>query len=380
MSALCPAPRPSVLPPSVLPPPCVPPASVPNVSAVPSPVARPVARADADGGPRDLSIETLRGLAVLLMVLCHVIGDSGERGLRVEEDSLYRYGYFSCMYLRMPLFTVIAGFVYAARPVSFGTAGRFLKGKSRRLLVPFATVAALQFAVQHVMAGLTPGVNHAGSWSDLWRVYAFSFDQFWFLQALFAVFLVVIALDGAGLMTTFGGWAACLAAGAAAAHFLPKPEVFSLWGALYLLPYFLLGCGVRRFEPQLSTRTVAVAFGIAFAALFALQQFVWFAGLGADVSTTGWLGLSVGLTGTTLLLRHRRSFAPLAFLGASSFAIYLFHVFGAAGSRIALTRLGVTDRPSLLTLGLAAGLGLPIVLELGLKRSRFLRATLLGLK
>ena len=342
--------------------------------------SRPSTRADADGGPRDLSIETLRGLAVLLMVLCHVIGDDGGRGLRVEDDSVYRYGYFSCMYLRMPLFTVIAGFVYATRPVSFRTADRFLKGKARRLLVPFATVAALQFAVQQAVAQVTPGVNGAGSWAEFWRVYVFGYDQFWFLQALFADFLIVIALEGLGLMAEIGGWAACLAGAALAARYLPKPELFSLWGALYLLPFFLLGCGLRRFEDRLATRTVAVATAAAFAVLFALQQVVWWERLPADVEPTSWLGLSVGVTGTALLVHFRRSFVPLAALGAGSFAIYLFHVFGAAGSRIALSRIGVVDRPTLLVAGLAAGLGLPILAERVLRRSRLLRTTLLGLK
>lgn len=325
---------------------------------------------------KDPSVETLRGLAVLLMVLGHVIGDSAGRGLRVEDDSHLRWLYYTFQDVRMPLFTVISGFVYAMRPVRFGAASRFLRGKARRLLLPLVTVGTLQFALQHVAAW----TNHVEAWVDVWKVYVYGYDQFWFLQALLPVFLTVVILDGFEVMATEVAWLGCVALAALASRVLPKSDFFSLWGYLYLLPYFLLGCGLNRFPGFLSRRPAVAALGLLLAAGLAVQQAKWFTDLGVDLDPTGWLALAVGLTGTSLLFRFRRSVPCLATLGAYSFSIYLFHVFGTAGSRMLLSRVGIESRPGLLVAGLAAGLALPIAAELTLRRNRVLRTALLGLK
>jgi peptidoglycan/LPS O-acetylase OafA/YrhL len=325
---------------------------------------------------KDASIETLRGLAVLLMVLGHVIGNAADRGLRVEDDSAYRWVYYSFQDVRMPLFTVISGFVYAMRPVRLPSAGRFLRGKARRLLLPLFTVATLQFALQHVAAG----TNRVDQWADLWKVYVYGFDQFWFLQALAQIFLTIVILDGFGLMATELAWLACLAAAGLASHYFPKSDLFSFWGYLYLLPYFLLGCGLQRFPEFLCRRPVLLTIGLLLAGGLALQQAEWFGDLGIDLEQTGWLALCVGLTGTALLFRFRQPMPWLATLGTYSFSIYLFHVFGTAGSRVVLSQLGLESRPALIVAGLAAGVCLPIAAELVLKQNRVLRTAFLGLK
>ena len=89
---------------------------------------------------KDQSIETLRGLAIILMVAGHVIGNTSAHGMRVEDDSVFRHIYFSLKFLRMPLFTVISGYVYALRPLNTTMIGRFIKGKARRILVPMVAV------------------------------------------------------------------------------------------------------------------------------------------------------------------------------------------------------------------------------------------------
>ena len=66
---------------------------------------------------QDAAIQALRGVAVILMVAGHVIG-IGDRGLRVADDSFWSYLYLSLADIRMPLFTLISGYVYAMVPVA----------------------------------------------------------------------------------------------------------------------------------------------------------------------------------------------------------------------------------------------------------------------
>ena len=88
-------------------------------------------------------IETLRGIAILLVVIGHVIGSTPEGGMRIDFPSPWRYLYLWIDYIQMPLFTAIAGWVYALKPVKAGSSGTFMKRKAYRLLVPMAVAAAL---------------------------------------------------------------------------------------------------------------------------------------------------------------------------------------------------------------------------------------------
>ena len=89
---------------------------------------------------KDLSIETLRGLAIILVVMGHVIGSDNTGGMRVEDDSFLRHLYFTFQYLRMPLFTVISGWVYALRPAGMNNLLDFNIKKVRRIILPLIFV------------------------------------------------------------------------------------------------------------------------------------------------------------------------------------------------------------------------------------------------
>lgn len=88
---------------------------------------------------RDTRVDTLRGIACLLLVAYHVIGGEEGRGLDVSSGSFLVWFSDSMAYLRMPLFTFLAGFVFAARPNLSSQTGRFMWGKVRRLLPMLST-------------------------------------------------------------------------------------------------------------------------------------------------------------------------------------------------------------------------------------------------
>src|SRR5262245_28926690 len=96
----------------------------------------------------DPTIETLRGLAVVLMVAGHVVGQGETRGLEAAYGSLPHYLYYCFQYLRLPLFTAIGGFIYAGHRVTSGSGASFLGRKARRLLIPFMAISTLQFLAQ----------------------------------------------------------------------------------------------------------------------------------------------------------------------------------------------------------------------------------------
>ena len=64
---------------------------------------------------RNTEVDTLRGLACILLVAYHVIGATPESGLKLHEGMLRDVNALLA-YIRMPLFTFLSGLVYAWRP------------------------------------------------------------------------------------------------------------------------------------------------------------------------------------------------------------------------------------------------------------------------
>lgn len=67
---------------------------------------------------KNLTIETLRGIAILLVVAGHVIGSAPDGGMKIDFPHPLRYLYLWIDYIQMPLFTAIAGWVYALKPAA----------------------------------------------------------------------------------------------------------------------------------------------------------------------------------------------------------------------------------------------------------------------
>src|SRR5689334_1115040 len=121
-------------------------------------------------------IETLRGLACVLLVAFHVIGSEPDTGLHAGEGSLYRQFAYLFQHIRMPLFTFLSGFVYAYRPLLPGQLPTFAAKKLLRLLLPFICVSTIYYAV----ASVTPGASGQMPLHDAWQIYAFPYVHFWF--------------------------------------------------------------------------------------------------------------------------------------------------------------------------------------------------------
>ncbi|GGE39053.1 acyltransferase [Marinicauda pacifica] len=326
---------------------------------------------------RDPSIDTLRGLACLLLVALHVIGEAPSQGLRVLDDhplALFAQLFF---HLRMPLFAMLSGFVYAARPVQPGQVGTFTRGKARRLVAPFV-FAATTFALIMTVT--------SGSWAiepaRFWTIYLQPYAQFWFLQALILIFCAVAFVDLA--LPRRPQTAAFVFLAVSASAFLSPlgrgVEWMSLDRAIYLAPFFGFGLIMARLESP-SVRRVALV-GVALAlVLFAFHALTVFAGPDRDIARRTGLALGLGLTLSGTLLAFRFTIRPFARIGTYSFSIYLYHLFAVMSLQLAYQLLTRPDPYIGLALGLAAGIAIPILLhEIVLRLGGGASFMLLGLR
>lgn len=313
---------------------------------------------------RRLDIDTLRGLACLLLVSFHVVGVP-DTGLRLPDSHWLARINDLLFYLRMPLFSFISGYVYAARPFQHNASG-FMRKKARRLLLPMLTVGTLYAVVQR----LTPGTNSDGI-DRWWLLHIVPVGHFWFLEALFIIFLMIVALESFKLLSQPEPFAFVFSLSALLFVFVKPPPYFGASGVVYLLPFFLAGLACRRFDIRsLQARACAAALLLSAATWLATQQ------SSRDVSA--FAGLIVSTSGVFLLLRSGWQVRWLAYIGHFSFAIYLMHVFFSAASRLAFSALGLTDPYLHTLLGTAAGVMGPIAAAQLINRSPWLAFWLLG--
>lgn len=90
--------------------------------------------------------------------------------------------------------------------------------------------------------------------------------------------------------------------------------------------------------------------------------------------------LFVGIATAGILLRFVGEVPFLAWLGTYSYSIYLWHIFGTAGSRMLLQKVGIVRWDVVFATGLIAGLLFPILLHRLLQNVPFLSRALLGLR
>jgi fucose 4-O-acetylase-like acetyltransferase len=310
-------------------------------------------------------IDTLRGIACILLVLFHTVGEDLNSGLKLPHDHWLQQLNHVIGYFRMPLFAFISGYVYAYRPYQGQTAD-FIKSKAQRLLLPVITVGTA-FAL---LQASIPGTNqyHVVTW---WTLHIYPVGHFWFLQSLFLVFLVVLLLERMKALQTSAQVVFAFGASSLLYVLWEPPRLLSIYGAVFLMPFFLGGLASKRFQFNQARMVSIAAIALMGAGLYVallLER-----GNLADLAT-----IVLGLSTSFLLLQSRFDNRALAYLGTFSFAVYLLHVFFAAASRMALIRMGVSDIYVLLAAGVFVGVTGPVLSAMLIMRYQLLNFLLLG--
>lgn len=313
--------------------------------------------------PRDGQVQTLRGVACLLLVAFHAVGSSAASGLHVPDGSRYREFTNLFVHIRMPLFTFLSGLVYAYRPLRPGEALPFLGKKLRRLGIPLLVASTILYLLHLAAHDAVPPL------SRLWSVYLYPFYHLWFVQALLPVFALLVVLELLGALATFGRFVAVLALSLTVYWYgtLLPSDVLGLRNATYLLPFFLWGVGVHRFHRLLQSEPAMFA---AASCLAVAQGLHWYmvltrtlAPIDPVATRSAWtilIGMSAGLCGLRFLVR-----IPLMErIGASSYAIYLYHPLFVAAALAGLGALPALPTILLFAAAAAAGIAGPMVLEL----------------
>lgn len=315
---------------------------------------------------RRSDVDTMRGVACILLIFYHVVGYDPAHGLRLPDNHPLSLLNEALTYFRMPMFAFLSGVVYAFRPFS-GDYGKFASGKFRRLLVPMLIVGTLIAVVQ----AITPGVNTKIDWRLLHIV---PVAQLWFLESMFIIFMLIMVLEGRKLIDSERTLLiAFLIAGALSVGRLAVGvEYFGITGVVYLLPYFLSGIWFARYG---ATRPLVGFAALSIISTIALALYA--ASLGDFPDRLSLPAMLASLFFCFLLVRMNLKSKSLDRVGLESFAIYLLHPFFTAGTRIILKAMMATPPLWLLvSAGVLAGLVGPMWAAKRMRRYRWGRLAL----
>lgn len=301
---------------------------------------------------RDLRIDTARGIACILLVSYHTIGNSPATGLRLAVDSPIAVANSWLAYLRMPLFTV-------------------LSGKVLRLILPLICVGYLFAVVQMI----TPGANYKISAEQLPLLMFWPYEHFWFLQALFIVFITISVLDINYLLKRKLSFISIFCISAVLFIYRDNfTSFFSFNKALYLFPFFVFGIGMSRF-----CRNLQKSFDIFYllsAPLIGLFVTIFIFGKNGEMEK--FYPLLLGLLLCTTVISCVKENELLAKIGVFSYSIYLFHVFGTSAVRIFLFHCGIHSLTILFPACLMGGLLFPIAVYQLVRSIPYLSRLMIG--
>lgn len=316
---------------------------------------------------RSLKIDTLRGLACILLVAYHIVGSDSDSGLRISEG-VYRDLNDILAYIRMPLFTFLSGVVYAFWPVKSDSKVFILK-KARRLLLPMLTVGTGFVLIQYFISGSNSTVEN-------WHlIHIVPVAHFWFIESLFLIFILIVFLEKFKFLDEAKSWLIVLFL-ASVLHMSPLySSYFSFSGFLYLTPFFLAGLGIQRYglirHINKSTALVALFLIIAIVALIFMEVLPMYGERSLPA-------LLLGLVTCVAFMSFGLRWKMLARIGVYSYSIYLFHVFFTACSRIILNKLGEIPIEFIFIVSFLSGICGPVMVEKTLEKFNVCRVLLLG--
>lgn len=280
-------------------------------------------------------VDNAKAIGIILVVYGHVA-----RGLvnsNIEAPTPYYQLLDQVIYsFHMPLFFFLSG-LFFIQTLDKKSAGKLVLSKVDTILYPYVVWSLIQGGIE-VM--LSQHANGAVTWAEVLALWWQPRAQFWFLYALFFVFafasLVYWAFSTRRHMLMFGV--------SIGLYLFPPPITH------YIIPNFIVGhlvffClgivfnthfKITKFSSLTSLLLISAAFAIAqwlFHAVFEFQS------IDRNPALLALTIVSILFVVTLATCLAKREFNFLAYIGASSMAIYLMHILAGSGTRVLLSKL-----------------------------------------
>ena len=297
---------------------------------------------------RNLLVDRLKGYACFLVLFGHVI--MGIRVAGIDIPSFF-WGLEKFIWsFHVALFLFLSGVVYKVTGEWKGkkTKTGFILYKLYNLGIPYVVFSVVYIAINAIVGQ----ANTQASFGDILNIWKTPVAQYWYLYALFFLFVIWTLLSG-----YLKNWQ--ITVFALVIGYLTPFSGLSL-GSLDVAFYSALAFGVGTFidfeklsEPSFAVKLIAIIIHIAAAVFFIIQNKIE-APLIKELMVL--LGIYSSIMFISLIQRIKPFSRFLDFVNKYSFQIYLLHTIFTAGIRIVLVRINVTSWVIHIIVGTAVGL------------------------
>ena len=311
-------------------------------------------------------IDYAKAIGIALVVFGHVIDGLHKAGIGFS-DTVFELAYSVIYTFHMPLFFFLSGIFFEHSFFKRGTFGLTIN-KLDTLIYPYIVWSILQGGME---AGLSTYTNGNLSWAEVFTLWI-PRAQFWFLYALFLIFmtttLVYSVLKGRFVL----GLLALSVLFFLNRNLLPGGFAFSFIAHYWF--YFVAGIVYSRYAQNISLSSVWLL--LLTSGAFIAGQWIFHDQL--DLRFRDWglelLFLSIISIIAVLSLSGYLAKKPskwILLIGSASMAIYLMHVIFGSGIRIFLQKfLNIDSTLIHLFAGLLTGIGAPTLIWLLIRKYR----------
>tara|TARA_B100000941_G_C28490866_1_gene547866 strand:- start:560 stop:1576 length:1017 start_codon:yes stop_codon:yes gene_type:complete len=279
-------------------------------------------------------VDYAKAIGIILVVYGHVIRGIFKAGLPIDTD-FYRLSDSIVYSFHMPLFFALSGLFFYKSLSKRGVAG-LIGSKIDTVIYPYLIWSIIQGVIEASLSSYTNGnVTYREVFSLLWQPRA----QFWFLYALFIIFVVASVLFSKlsvkSILPVFV-FAALL--------YIFQSKYSSNYFVFFItnnLVYFVFGMLLNQWNriDILSSGKMV----IATAAGFILSQYVFHFVLELTYGQKGLLSLLLALISILFVVSlsmylARKPAQWFLQVGASSMAIYVMHILAGSGVRVILSK------------------------------------------
>ncbi|HGM4930589.1 TPA: acyltransferase family protein [Serratia marcescens] len=315
---------------------------------------------------REAWVDYAKGIGIILVVFGHVNRGLYSAGIQLSGSSYLLTD--SIIYsFHMPLFFFLSGLFFTQSLDKKGKT-HFVISKIDTIVYPYVIWSLLQGLVEVLLSRYT---NNPSSLGDVLSLFTHPRAQFWFLYALFMVFVLATLLYSKETYRYLLPVLIVISAGL----YLYQDSLTKAFHFDYItrfLVFFLLGAFAIRYASLIAN----LGFGSLLASLFAFIALQWgfhgYAGLLYTDAGSFSLLLAVEaiffIVNLSVLLA-KTNLAWLRRLGELSMVIYLMHILAASGLRIVLTKfMHISHWPTQVIAGTLFGLIAPVIAYLLIQR------------
>lgn len=331
---------------------------------------------------RELWIDYTKMFACILVVIGHLLQGLDKANIQWNEN-LYSYIDTFLYIFHMPLFMCLSGYLYKkyTKINSWKEYFSFLKKKLINLGIPYLVFYLVYVFINMIFAS---NVNSQKGIEDILNILTNPMPPFWFLYALFFIFLVTPLLEKVSKNNKKIVFV--IAIFLHIINIYLKTEIYAIDIVAEYLVYFYLGAIlVNRLKERSKTKNVII-YTITFILLALLYCFMIKEQI-IDNRILQILKILLAILGTLVSIQIFKNLTDviakqkiLNEISKNTFAIYLMHTIFSAGIRIVLLKLEITNFYLHFVLGLLIGILGPIVVAKILEKIKYGNVILYPLK